>query len=1287
MSSAKALTVVNDTNALLMGRIQEALNRGLSHQQAKQYREAVAAYDQVLAINPENLAALVNKGVALRQLHRPAEAMACYWLAVAAAPESLEAWCNAGNALGDLGRNEEARAVLKVVLQRAPKTAEAWLALGIGLSGHRQLAAAEACLRRAGALAPNNVAARLRLAALLNETGAAKAALEQFLALLELFPEEPAVHSGLGQALVSLGRLDEAEAPLCRSLELQADHLDGHLGLARLCLLKGDLTSGWSEYEWRRHKNEGKFPKLSGTEWDGSDPRGKTILVYAEQGFGDTLQFIRYLPLLAQRGARVVVVCQVSMLKLIQAMPGVASAQAVWRPLPAYDYWTPLLSLPLRMGPVAEDLVHRVPYLKPPRQGAILPAPMGSRLKVGLVWAGSPTHPNDSSRSLALTDLLPVTGIHGVTVYSLQKGPRASDLRGVAHPALITDLSSVLGDFADTADIVAGLDLLVTVDTAVAHLAGALGKPVWVLLPCDPDWRWQLERSDSPWYPTMTLFRQSEPGEWGPVVEQIVRGLQNEVSTRAIPAALPDIQLNSVFGRFHMTAPRGLLSDPGIRFLVGKERAGIGYEYATRSFLDAHLRPEDLFIDVGAHWGIMTLQAVSRWPGQIHALAIEPLPGNLPYLHRWVSDNDVGDCVEIIAAAAADRPGQGRLRPESTMGHSLIKERAGPVTVVSIDQLLAERPQFVERRVIVKIDVEGSEVDVVKGMDRLLRSGRVAAVIWEYGVEYHKPEGQKRLKALLAKFTELKFTAWCFESEDDAGPLAPFGKEVPPGWRGNVFQLAEGIEPRTDYGHPRPTPVAQPEDHKLDGALRARHLFVRSMGLPQQGKIKEAMALLTEAAAIDSTISELYNNMGVILRGTGRHAAAAACYRRALSLTPDDTGVMSNLGNVLRELGRLCEASALQAKALELQPNDSGLIYNAAIVHRDAGRPDDALALLDRSLDLHPGNNDCRWDRALVLLQSGDYARGFPAYEARWNLPRARSRRWPLPAWDGAPLDGRNIFLTDEQGFGDLLQFARFIPELKARGAGKVVLECQPELLRLMALAPGVDAALPRDRAVPACDVTAPVLSLPGLFGTTLESLPKKTSYLVAPEPACVLPSDGRFKLGLVWAGKTTPRDRSIPLERLLPLLGDPRIAAFSLQVGPRAADLKSSGADAFVTDLAASLFDFAETAAVLKQLDLLITIDTAVAHLAGALGVPTFVLLRYTSDWRWFDKGADSPWYPSLTLFRQHAPDRWEVAVDTLKAAMAEAVEHFDRTRTNDPKNLVGEGGNGNGQRSCAGR
>lgn len=1241
-------------------KVRTLLAQALAAQRAGKPEEAISAYDQVLGVAPGNVAALVNKGAALRALGRPEEALACYWRAIGAAPDNLEGWSNAGNALHDLGRTEEARAALEIALRKSPVTAAPWLTLGNVLVRQGHAAAAEACFRRAVALAPKNSAARTQLARLL-EMAQPEVALVELERLRRELPDDPVVAASMGQALIGLNRLDEAEEPLRHAAELQPDYMYAHLGLARLLLLRGDLAEGWREYEWRRKISPSRHPKQPGPEWDGSDPAGKTILIQAEQGFGDTLQFVRLLPLLADRGARIVVLCQKSMFNLVGRISGVVSAQANLHPLPAYDYWATLLSLPRLMGiDSLADIPSQVPYVPIP-EPAPLPAPVGTRLRVGLVWAGSPTHGHDQYRSAGLEKMLPITGVNGAAFYSLQVGPRAGDAGKIAHPALIASFAKAPADYLETARIVAGLDLVITVDTSVAHLAGAMGKPVWVMIPALPDWRWGTEGEDCRWYPTMRLFRQDAGGQWEPVVDRIAEELAKLVakSPRA-PGEEAEIQLPAIFAkpgtdpaepRFRMTAPRALMSDPGIRYLVHRERTCIGYEYGTRSFLDAHLRPGDVFIDVGAHWGIMSLQAATRWPGEIDALAVEPLPANLPHLKRWIDDNGLGERIEIVAAAASDKAGRGELKPESTMGHSLIKKDKGAIPVVTVDALMAERPHLADRDVIVKIDVEGFETEVVKGMAELLASGRVKAVIWERGHEYDRAEGQKRLTALRRHFAALGFTAWRFESEDAAGDIVPFEEN---GRDGNIIELAKGIAPLQGYGLPKPPAPPQPADRALDAALDGRAWFNRSVDAHKSGKGKEALEAYGKAAMRDATIGELWNNLGVTLRGMKRLAAAEACYSRGLALKPDDIGLMSNFGNLLRERGKLDQSLKLHERVLASGRKVSDFIYNAAIIHRDLANPAKAQKLLEEALSLAPKSSDLPWELALVHLQQGDYATGFPAYEARWAYKKIARRKMPMPEWKGEALKGEILFVTDEQGFGDVLQFARFIPELKRRGAGKIILECQPELMRLLEATPGIDAVLPRERAVPHCEYHVPLLSLPGILGTTLKTLPANCPYLKAPETEKKLESGGRLKVGLVWAGQTKPRDRSIGLDQLLPLLGDPRLAPFSLQVGARAADLKKTGADAFITDLSPFLHDFAETAALLKQLDLLITIDTAAAHLAGGLGVPTFLLLLHSSDWRWFDRRSDSPWYPSLTLFRQARPHDWTAPLTSLKRALA---------------------------------
>ena len=663
------------------------------------------------------------------------------------------------------------------------------------------------------------------------------------------------------------------------------------------------------------------------------------------------------------------------------------------------------------------------------------------------------------------------------------------------------------------------------------------------------------------------------------------------------------------------------------------------------------------------------MQAVTRWPKSkkpVQAIAFEPVPENLEHLRRCLAENKLQDKVRIVPAAASDKEGHGSMRPESTMGQSLVPDTKGKVKVVTVDEVLAKNKDLKYDRVIVKIDVEGHEPEVVAGMDKLLASGKVAVVIWERGIEYNKPEGQERLDALRTVFDKHGFTSWRFESEDKAGPLVPFEEN---GQKGNIIEFAPGLKPEAAYGIERPEPVEQPEDPAYDLAERARQFFVAGTKAYQGKKFQQALDHYAESARCDSQQSDLYNNLGVILREVKKQEAKLACYRRARALHPSDAGIASNLANSLREEGRFAEAAELHEFSLSQRPDDAGMLYNAALVHRDAAAPAVALELLDKALKIKPDYPDCSWDRALLLLQQGNYAEGFPAYESRWKVPRVYKRTVPLTRWEGDPLNGRSIFLHDEQGFGDVMQYARFIPLLKEKhGAGKVVLECQPQLMRLMTLAPGIDAVIPRERAVPQCDVYMSLLSLPGIFGTTLETMPAEVPYLYAPEmaedTAAALPKDDRLKLGLVWAGQLLPRDRSCPLDLLLPHLSDPRFAPVSLQVGECASDLKKTGADVFVTDMAPYLNDFAETAAVLDKLDLLVTIDTSVAHLAGALGVPTCLLLLRTSDWRWFDKIATSPWYPSFKLFRQTETNLWKEPLEGLEKALREFADGATRRK-----------------------
>ena len=406
-----------------------------------------------------------------------------------------------------------------------------------GVIAYQQFRFEEARLALEGALPGNELQPDFHsnLGLVLHKLGELDRAIGCFERALELKPDYVEGHNNLGMALQDQHRYDEALASFDRALALRPNFPDAHWNRALLYLLNGDFERGWDEYEWRlRHPSLGlsRQSTFSQPRWDGSDPRGRTLLVYCEQGFGDALQFIRYAAVLRDRGAKVIIEAPRPLCRLFAAIDGV-SVIAQGEPLPRFDVQVPLLSLPLAHGTRVDSIPRSVPYL--------FGAPDESRkwadrlaqdrgFRVGIVWAGNQQNQPGRHRTCPPERFGALARIEGTSFYSLQKERPA----GVAAPALtLADFTEDLTDFAATAALIANLDLVLTVDTAVAHLAGALGKPVWVLLPFERDWRWLRDRDDSPWYPTMRLFQQTRRGEWVELFDRVASALRTGVGERA----------------------------------------------------------------------------------------------------------------------------------------------------------------------------------------------------------------------------------------------------------------------------------------------------------------------------------------------------------------------------------------------------------------------------------------------------------------------------------------------------------------------------------------------------------------------------------------------------------------------------------------------------------------------------------------------------------------------------------------------------------------------------------
>ena len=475
-----------------------------------------------------------NVGFHLHRHNRLTEAEPFYQRAVALDPDFTDAWLNLGLALLSLGRADEAMVCQREALRLDPESADAQNNLGMVHYTQGHIAEAENCFRAALRLRPNHANATLNLGSarqILNHVEDAEALFRRALTL----GTNPAhAKSNLALALMEQARPEEAEL-LCReALALRPGYPEARANLALALMKMGRLEEGWREYEsrWDVESMASPAPVLSQPRWTGQQLNGETIVLYAEQGFGDTLQFCRYAPMVAAAGGRVVLVVPKPLRRVMATLDGVAQVMCEEDgTLPPFDYHCPLLSLPLAFGTTMATIPAPVPYLHAdPSPWAELLAGLPG-LKVGLVWAGKSrtAQPHaaatDQRRSMRLTDMAPLLSVPGCSFVSLQLGPPASQTQTLSDGALLHDVSSRLNDWADTASLIAGLDLVIAVDTAVAHLAGALGKPVWLLNRFDSCWRWFLHRDDTPWYPTMRVFRQTSRGDWAGVIERAGQAL------------------------------------------------------------------------------------------------------------------------------------------------------------------------------------------------------------------------------------------------------------------------------------------------------------------------------------------------------------------------------------------------------------------------------------------------------------------------------------------------------------------------------------------------------------------------------------------------------------------------------------------------------------------------------------------------------------------------------------------------------------------------------------------
>lgn len=436
------------------------------------------------------------------------------------------------------------------------------------------------------------------------------------------------------------------------------------------------------------------------------------------------------------------------------------------------------------------------------------------------------------------------------------------------------------------------------------------------------------------------------------------------------------------------------------------------------------------------------------------------------------------------------------------------------------------------------------------------------------------------------------------------------------------------------------------------------------MVLYRMGRLPEAHLHFDRCAELQPNVQTLYRR-GRVLIDLGKPEQALADHQRAHALDPANPHICNNTGVIVRSLGREEEALQWFDRAVALQPNSVEALNNRAVSLGQLQRFDEAFVAYRQVKALDPGNAEIDWNVAVLHLLTGNFAAGWPGREARWKrVYRQPYPEFAQPKWLGAEaIDGKTILVCTDEGLGDTIQFARYVPMLVARGARVILLVSDP-LVSLLSDLPGVSQCFPLSAfpALPAFDLHCPMSSLPLAFGTRLETIPSAISYLPVPARERIeaweerLGARHRLRVGLVWSGNPKHKNdhnRSIPFRRFLRLLDGIDATFVSLQKGPRPDDKAALGKRADILDLTDDLADFNDTAALISCLDLVITVDTSVAHLAGALGLRTWILLPYTPDWRWLLDRDDSPWYPTVRLFRQSKTREYEDILDQVRAQL----------------------------------
>jgi Flp pilus assembly protein TadD/ADP-heptose:LPS heptosyltransferase len=1002
------------------------------------------------------------------------------------------------------GAFDEAIMLLRQYTDKQSKSASANYYLGLCLSEQWQLDTADKHLRKAIALDPNLLIS----------------------------------YSALGTNLVRQQEFKEAESIFRKALKIDPNHSQTRFNLAFLLLLQGLNQEGWKEYTWRLQHPDFSANSHNSPVWEGQPLKDKTLLLLAEQGFGDIIQGLRYVKKVKKAGTLVAVEAHSPLVPLLQTCKDIDLIIAKGAQLPEADYHIPIMDIPAVLQEQESDFSSNYPYLQLPQSRVDeWRKHLGSskKLRIGIAWQGNPAFKDDRWRSIPLAEFSALAQMEAIELVSLQKGETGTkQIKCFKEKYALTNIDESLDKdrtFLDTATLMANMDLIICSDSAVAHLAGALGIPTWLLINTAADWRWLLKREDSPWYPSIRLFRQNKQGDW----PELFHRVQGEL-----------VQY--------------------IESLKQQSSKLITYD-------DSLLRN---------------------------------LPAWYQQAVKYYSEGKLDDCQSECEKILAVEP--RHFQANELLGMLFSRSGKYKKTVRHLKRVILMNPRYTQ-----------AMNNCGLALCHLNRFSEAEALL-KRAAELNNNKSSIHHNLGMALLRQDKFV--------EAANSLEQAIRLNPGYAESHHLLSLALD-KSDQLEKSLASIKQAIELLPNQTAYYAHLIQLYIKLKQTEDYQKAIEGLININS-GSKERDIYIDVGILLFEQGEFEASIEFYRKAIALDPESAIAHNNLGHCLSQLNPDEEAENEFRKALSLEPNYIIAHFNLAI----------------------------------HLLKLGKFEDGWQEYRWRTKREDVKISKHDSPEWNGEDLTGRSIIILAEQGFGDIIQAARYLKRIRQNGT-KIILECPGVLTPLFSSLPEVDQIIYRKGPLPAADFHIPILNIPAVLQDDVDSLSTENAYLSA-TPKTInewqqrLGSSNKFRVGIVWQGSPsfkTDRWRSIPLNEFSELASIPEVELVSLQKGEagtnQIADFQKHYSLLDVDKKLKRNRNFMDTAAIICNMDLVITSDTSVAHLAGALGAPTWVLLSANADWRWMVNREDSPWYPSMRLFRQNTFGDWQQLFKKVKTEL----------------------------------